>query len=79
MEWQPIETLPPNQEALVCVTYSLGGDDAEWETEMWVDTYVEGHGWFAYPHMIWIPAEPTRWMPLPPPPNAAKPPQEPAV
>jgi hypothetical protein len=67
MEWQPIETLPERQEALVCVTHNLP-DDEGWETVMWTDWFITGHGWFRYPRLIEIPFPPTHWMPLPDPP-----------
>lgn len=78
-KWELIETLPEYQEALVCVTYSVpseedddrpsAGDGYVWETVMWTDWFTKERGWFRYPRLIEIPCEPTRWLPLPSPPE----------
>lgn len=80
-EWQPIETLPEYERALVCVTYNVSGETAmEWHTDQWVDMWFTAEEcdceppcreWFSFPRLIEIPCSPTHWMPLPPPPGDA--------
>ena len=66
-EWQPIETLPEKHQALFCMAYGIGDDEAE--TCVWVDWhYVDDKGrkrWFSYPSLIHIPFPPTHWRDLP--------------
>lgn len=70
MEWQPIETAPPNTDLLVYVAYNTGPD--EYEHEIWADWFHVEDGdrkWFSFPQLIHIPFPPTYWMPLPEPPK----------
>ncbi len=69
--WMDISTAPKDGTAiLVCVTYSLGGD--EWQTDMWVDWRQGPYEWPMWKERVDIPAPPTHWQPLPSAPTPPK-------
>ena len=69
-DWRPIETAPDDgTEILVCMTHNLP-DCGAWETIMWVDWQRGPYVWPNYERRIDIPFPPTRWQPLPPPPDS---------
>lgn len=68
-QWQPIETAPKDgEELLLCCRYVVDGED---HSVFWVDLWYDGW-WLRYPKIVFTPAQPTHWMPLPPAPGEAE-------